>query len=217
LVFVALVCVTLSTSDASGGPLVEQDLYSPDDGLVSRDAARGVDWLDLPLTLGLSIDDVLQGAGGWVSQGWQLASTAQVCGLARDAFAPWVACPTGSSASIAFDDRAVETIQLLGITAHGDYELIGSLGFFDDGDLSDGEAAHGGYFFLVGPDGDQSQFNWTDNGGPSTSARSPESGVFLVRPIPEPATGSLVAIGLIAFAAHGRGQRTIRVQAARAS
>src|SRR5262245_58066157 len=115
----------LLASGARAVPLVAQDLYLAGDGLVSRDAARGIDWLDLTLTQGLSIDDVLQGAGGWTSQGWRLAVISEICGLAGEVMAPGsVACPTPfSSASIAYDDRAVDTIHLFGITSsQAEYE-----------------------------------------------------------------------------------------------
>ena len=186
-------------SDVRAVPLVAQDLYASGDGLVSRDAARGIDWLDLTLTQGQSIDDVLQGAGGWISQGWRLATNSEVCGLAGEAMAPGVvACPTEfSSVSIFYDDRAVDIVNLFGITSHGDYEQISASGLFDDGDLSDGESAAAAYSFLIGPvNGEQSGFNLAENLGPSIFMRSEAYGVFLVRPIPEPGTGLLVALGL---------------------
>jgi hypothetical protein len=48
LILTSIACGMLSASDVQAGPLVAQDLYTPGDGLVSRDAARGIDWLDLP-------------------------------------------------------------------------------------------------------------------------------------------------------------------------
>jgi PEP-CTERM motif len=197
--------------------LVEQDLYAPGDGLVSRDVSHGIDWLDLPLTVGLSIDDVSNGAGGWTSQGWAIATYSDVCGLAVDVMGPSVICPTEySSASIYYDDRALDSIHLLGITDEFGDGHIGSSGFFDDGDLSDGEAVLGSYFFLVNLNGvDQSQFNLTENQGPSIYTRWSNVGVFLVRPIPEPGTGALLSIGLLAL--RSRRDRSVSSAAGQAA
>lgn len=180
--------------------LIQEDLLTPGDGLVSRDLIHGIDWLDLPLTTGLSIDDVLHGAGGWTADGWSLTTSADVCGLAGEVFGPTVACPTPtSSATIIFDDRAAAIIHFLGITSLGDQSLISAAGFSDDGDLSDNEAALGSFSFFVSTvDGDQSQFNLTNALGPSITSRNDSTGVLLVRPSPEPGAAALFGVSLLA-------------------
>jgi hypothetical protein len=181
--------------------LIQGDLATPGDGLVSLDPARNLMWLDLPLTVGLSIADVQNGAGGWAAQGWRVATMPEVCGLAADVFGPTVLCPTQySSASIRFDDRSVPIVELLGITEIGDDDLIVAAGFFDDGDLSDGEAALAAYVFFVSTvSGDQSQFNLSNDWGPSATDANALTGVFLVRAIPEPGTAALLGLGLLAL------------------
>jgi hypothetical protein len=42
--------------------IIEVDLLTPGDALVTRDTATGLDWLDLTQTLGLSVNDIRAGA-----------------------------------------------------------------------------------------------------------------------------------------------------------
>jgi len=55
--------------------LVEIDLYTAGDGLVTRDTSSGLDWLDLGLTTGRSYNEVLAefGSGGDF-EGWRYAT-----------------------------------------------------------------------------------------------------------------------------------------------
>jgi hypothetical protein len=49
------------TSEAA---LIEVDLFSSDDSLITRDTENGFDWLDLTETLNLSYNEIEAGIGG---------------------------------------------------------------------------------------------------------------------------------------------------------
>lgn len=55
------------SASASWATLIEVDLISAGDGLVSRDTLTGLDWLDLTATTDLSYDQVEADADGWIS------------------------------------------------------------------------------------------------------------------------------------------------------
>src|SRR5215831_1623366 len=61
--------------------LTSMDLLAPGDGLITRDTATSLDWLDLTPTVGLSFNQVAGGVGGWTGLGFQYATTTQVMGL----------------------------------------------------------------------------------------------------------------------------------------
>lgn len=54
-------------------------------GAVTRDTDSGLDWLDLTLTTGLSVDDILAGAQGRVTNGWRHATKPELERLYRTA------------------------------------------------------------------------------------------------------------------------------------
>jgi hypothetical protein len=83
--------------------LVIVDLESSGDGLVVSDTATKLDWLNLTQAKGLSYNQVLAGAGGWVDSGWRHATPAEVCGLfARYASAP-SPCPSPFGTALSAD------------------------------------------------------------------------------------------------------------------
>ena len=67
----ACVPVLALLSDGASADLIEVDLLSPGDALVTRDTATGLDWLDLTLTTDLSVSAIFEGAGGWLASGWR--------------------------------------------------------------------------------------------------------------------------------------------------
>jgi len=68
-------------SGSASADLIEVDLSSAGDGLVTRDTATALDWLDLTLTTNLSVNAVLGGAGGWLPAGWRYATDPEVLSL----------------------------------------------------------------------------------------------------------------------------------------
>jgi hypothetical protein len=62
----------------SKATLIEADLFTAGDSLLTRDTDTGVDWLDVTETQGKSVNDILGGAGGWIGLGFIHATTAEV-------------------------------------------------------------------------------------------------------------------------------------------
>ena len=84
-------------SPSAWGEVTSRDLLATGDGLVTHDSETGLDWLDLTETTSLSWDDIYAGAGGWVTDGWRHATTAEVCELLQHAgFLP-MPCPGAAS------------------------------------------------------------------------------------------------------------------------
>lgn len=75
-IFLTILVGSLSSAN---GALVERDLFLGNDKLVTVDTTTWLGWLDVDQTLGLSIDQVAEGVGGWVSQGFPLPSYSSVC------------------------------------------------------------------------------------------------------------------------------------------
>ena len=78
-------CLNLLPSSGTQAALISADLLAPGDGLITRDTATNLDWLDLTPTIGLSFNQVAGGAGGWTSLGFRYATTTEVMGLYTDA------------------------------------------------------------------------------------------------------------------------------------
>lgn len=67
------------------GSLVQYDLATPDDGLLTLDTNTGLEWLHLPLTFGHSFNEVATGYGGYTTQyGFRVASQQAVRQLFAD-------------------------------------------------------------------------------------------------------------------------------------
>ena len=59
--------------------LVEVDLNTTGDALLTRDTSTGLEWLDVTQTYGLSYDDVIGGVGNtWLADGWTYATPEQI-------------------------------------------------------------------------------------------------------------------------------------------
>lgn len=67
---------------ASGTPgtaaLVSVDLNAPDDDLLTRDTVSNLEWLDLPVTAGLTYNEVISGVGGYTGLGFRHATASEV-------------------------------------------------------------------------------------------------------------------------------------------
>ncbi len=84
---------------AAQAELLEVDLNTPGDALVTRDTDTGLDWLDLTESTNLSFDQVEGDVGGFISDGWRHATAAEVCGLfaavnAETISVSWICLPT---------------------------------------------------------------------------------------------------------------------------
>jgi hypothetical protein len=76
-----LAACVMAVTTAARADLLERDVNGPGDALLTFDEASGLEWLDLPLTTGLSTSAVLAGAGGWIGRGFRYATTDEVHAL----------------------------------------------------------------------------------------------------------------------------------------
>jgi len=163
------------------GALIIEDLLAPQDGLVAFDTETGLRRLDVRPTLELSYDDVLGGAGGWITFGFRHATAGEVCSLfLRHGLGP-PSCPGEVAGMGVVANRADDLFPFLGTTLG----LSFLTGVFDDGDAANGVGIASQARFVTGPftlgSGsvlfDQATVEEASNG----------TGHFLVL-IPEPAT-----------------------------
>lgn len=73
----------LQPASGASASLLELDLLTAGDGLVTRDTETGLDWLDLTATLNLSYNDIEADLGGWISLGFRHATGLEACGSTR--------------------------------------------------------------------------------------------------------------------------------------
>lgn len=74
-VAVSVICGSTTFAPAA---LISSDLNTPGDGLLTRDTASRLEWLDLTQSTGLSWDQVEAGASGFLAQGFRHATAAEV-------------------------------------------------------------------------------------------------------------------------------------------
>lgn len=118
----------LVPTGASAMTLSSADLFTSGDGLLTRDSATSLEWLDLTATTGLSRVDVLADVGGWISLGFRLATRAEVDSLWIDLGFP----VTTGSFDPANDPFYASFVALLGETQPADGTIEGTIGFSAD-------------------------------------------------------------------------------------
>ena len=69
-----LICMLLLVPTASLAALVSADLNNTGDGLLTVDTDSGLEWLDLDQSAGLSFNQIMSGTGGWLDQGFRIAT-----------------------------------------------------------------------------------------------------------------------------------------------
>jgi len=158
---------------------------------ITLDTETGLEWLDLDLTVGLSIEEVEGGAGGWAAQGWRHASTAEVCDLFErylpPLFPPALSCPIWSTDfPTMISTESAETF----------HRFFGSTGYSYDtlGVGSHAFTAPSGVLYSGGViEGSQSAY-WVNSVPEFTSPSDshPNVGHFLVR---DPAAPGLPTLG----------------------
>jgi len=79
-----LAIALLLAAPLASANLVSRDLLARDDGLLTLDTATGLEWLDVSLTKGLSVNEVLGGAGGWLGAGFHYADFGDLSALFTD-------------------------------------------------------------------------------------------------------------------------------------
>ena len=202
--FAALsVLLCLFFSAQSSAELIAVDLMSAGDQLLTRDTRTGLDWLDLTATLGLSVGDITDDAGGWASRGFVYASTPQVQQLFLDAD-PSNPAVNVSAAKI---PAALVLLDLLGVTNPGpsnnEFDVLGN------GIEGVGEpGANLAYFADYGTDTAVTVgFLFVRDGTAPITFKDPMVGSFLVRTpasIPEPSTILLLTVGLMGMTVSRR-------------
>ncbi len=65
------VAVLVGTPVSSNAELVQANLINHGDGLLTRDMATGLDWLDVNLTVNSSYNDMISGAATFASGGFR--------------------------------------------------------------------------------------------------------------------------------------------------
>ncbi|MEC5217149.1 hypothetical protein RCH09_002106 [Actimicrobium sp. GrIS 1.19] len=75
----------LGESSGQASTLVSMDLLGSGDGLLTVDSTTNLQWLDIPATQGLSVDQVLGGSGGWAGRGFRYATFDEIKGFLVDA------------------------------------------------------------------------------------------------------------------------------------
>ncbi len=188
-------------SGASQAALVSVDWMAAGDGLLTRDTASNLEWLDLTQTYNQTVAAVLpQTALGGTFAGFRLGLVEEVHDLMVAAGLP-VSTTTGTISTSAIDLAAANGLTaLLGETvgAHFGSAYVGSRGHLNDG----GSDRVVGFYTIGG----SSLFNDYFSGSPTW----PGAGVWLVRDandVPEPASLALLGLGMAGLVASRRKQR----------
>jgi hypothetical protein len=96
LLALATVGVTLGSLSAAQAALFSVDFQNAGDGLITRDTATGLEWLDLTPTQNLSYQSVATGAGGFTTTaGFRFATQAELTDLLAAANQDPTALPSG--------------------------------------------------------------------------------------------------------------------------
>lgn len=81
ITLISVITLLLVGTRPAMAALVEMDLQSSNDKLLTLDTDTGLEWLDVTQTLGLSINDIINGAGSWFNQGFRYASDNELVAL----------------------------------------------------------------------------------------------------------------------------------------
>lgn len=207
---------------------------SAHDQWLTRDTAYGLEWLDVSLTNGLSVQQVL--AGDWVKQGFRYATQGEVSGLVSHALSaslPPAQSVQGLAQQLGAPERSVYPFDP-SVTNVPLYELYGlvvtpaasggssqvqsaqiSAGIDYDGSVVTDPVylctlvcepgAHDDFLHLIESTGGGSTYVYFRNASPTDAA--PWLGSYLVREtaaVPEPSTWVLLVAGAVAVASTVR-------------
>ena len=106
-----------------------------DNGSTTVDTATNLEWLDVTATLGESYNSVIGGFGGYIADGYSVATTSQLCvlfGALGDSIAN---CPD-AGIDILAAANAAEFIFKFGDTSVSQSGYAGTYGWFDSGFVS---------------------------------------------------------------------------------
>lgn len=185
--------------NVSHASLIERDLFTPGDQLLTFDTTSGLEWLDLDQTTIMSSNDFLAGAGGWLSLGFMHANIDQVHHLYEQ-----FGIVDFSGASVAANVAGITAIlQVMGCTGNCGTTLPSQSGFAELVPMDP---------VIIGlPYVELSQFDGTGSVHLSSIPPNPEfsrdyrnafQGNYLIRAVPEPSTSFLIGIGLAGMLAR---------------
>lgn len=199
----AFIAILLSPM-AANADLIEGTCNGAADSTITCDTDTNLEWLDIPLTAGLSPNQFLADSGGWISAGWSLASSDLVAELFNNAF------------SIAGNDYDTAQLLIQTIGATDTFTSPNGASQYGAGYASASAGAYtmGTYSYRLFFDG----FGFTSSGGTNISgtASGDDSdqfvGIFAYRnliAVPEPSTLSLLCIGLFGIGMARRGRKKV--------
>jgi len=176
-----------------------------DNGSTTVDTATNLEWLDVTATLGESYNSVIGGFGGYIADGYSVATTSQLCVLFGALGDPIANCPDGGP-DVLSSANAAEFIFKFGDTLATDPSInSGTYGWFDGGMYMDAFSADLGLGCI---DGSNTLDDFACAGGNMSYATTsfqtygwshPSAGGWLVRDasVPEPAIIALFTLGLV--------------------
>ena len=179
-----------------------------DQGSTTLQTSTGLEWLDLTETVNMSIADILNDVGGFISDGWSFATVDKVESLFLEAGATGPFDQVGLTADIGTIAAANQLADMLGQTALTSFPATGDLMFQRSYGVALNNEGTVGYHLYADVAVDGSLARVINNpfvscpisSGCFETASSPFIGNYLVRAsVPEPATGLLFMIGLIGF------------------
>jgi hypothetical protein len=175
-----------------------------DMGNAVRDPSTSLDWLKLTETVSASHNDLIAGFGGLFADGWRHATEQEVCGIFIAIGGLPTPCP---GSSIELDDAIGFALWEELSAAFGRTYLFDRVtgGLYDYGS-TDGSLKSASVRFTISQGG-FAQVSVGATNSVSAEIKPGASGHFLVRAIPEPATGALVALGLGTIAVGFRQSR----------
>lgn len=151
----------------AGAALVEMDYLVSGDKQITRDTVNNIDWLDFDVAVNYSVNDILGGAGGFLADGWTVATQAQADALY---LAAGVTAGTVNANSLALRD-------LLGINT---WAANSAVGILDTGMAIYLTSSY------TGP---------TYGNSFGTSYKNSGVGIALVKAVPEPASAMMILFG----------------------